>query len=214
MGGSPGALGARPRFPWPRCPPPLGAVAGPGGCGAAVSPVCLRPLLGLRGGGRRGGGALVPWRRPPTAAGGRPGGSGPGGQAVSWGVALFPRPPPLARDPRAGPRWGPLLPPLLSRGAGWLGAAVRVSGQRLVGCGAVGFPSALVVSALPPTGGGARPSVAPYCGGGVDRGPGFAGGGIPRHCPPTLSRVCRLGRHLRRRLCRGWGCDGSGFRRR
>ena len=35
-----------------------------GGCGAAVSSVCPRPLLGPRGrGGGSGGGPLVPWRR-------------------------------------------------------------------------------------------------------------------------------------------------------
>ena len=38
--------------------PPLGAAASPWGCGAAVSPVGLRPLLGP-GGGERGGGTLV-----------------------------------------------------------------------------------------------------------------------------------------------------------
>ena len=66
-----------------------------GGCGGAVSSVCLRPLMGLR---VRGG------------------------------------------DPRAGPRWSPSFPPPSSCGAGRPGAAVRVSGQRLAGCGAVGSP--------------------------------------------------------------------------
>ena len=39
--------------------PPLGAASSPGGCGTAVSPVGLRPLLGRWGGGR-GGGPPVP----------------------------------------------------------------------------------------------------------------------------------------------------------
>ena len=47
-----------------------------GGCGAAVSSVRLRSLLGLSGrGGGSGGGPLVPWRRLLTAGGG-------GGMAV------------------------------------------------------------------------------------------------------------------------------------
>ena len=87
--------------------PPLGAAALWGGCGAAVSPADLRPPTGRGGGGERGGEGwegggvprsppLVPWRRPPTAAGGGPGGSGPGDgePAADWGGALFPRPPP------------------------------------------------------------------------------------------------------------------------
>ena len=112
-----------------------------GGCGAAVSSVCLRPLLGLRGrGGGGGGGPLVPRRRPLMAEGGRPGGPGPGGQPLAGGshsslAHLY-----LELDPRAGPRWGPSSPPLSPRGAGRPGAAVRVSGQRLAGCGAVGSP--------------------------------------------------------------------------
>ena len=82
---------------------------------------------------------------------------------------------------------------------------MRVSGQRLAGCGAVGSPPALVVSALPPAGTGARSFVTPYRGGGVGRG---------AQLPPPLSRVRRLGRHLRRRLCGGWDCGGGGLRRR
>ena len=122
--------------PSPRVQRPL-----PGGCGAAVSSVCLRPLLGLRGrGGGSGGGPLVPWRRPLTAEGGRPGGPGPGGQPSAGGSHSSPAPLYLEPDPRAGPRWGPLSPPPSPRGAGRPGAAVRVSGQRLAGCGAVGSP--------------------------------------------------------------------------
>ena len=32
--------------------------------------------------------------------------------------------------------------------------------------------------------------------------------------PPPSSRIRRLGHHLRRRLCGGWGCGGGGLRRR
>ena len=112
-----------------------------GGCGAAVSSVCLRLLLGLRGrGGGSGGGPLVPWRRPLTGEGGRHGGPGPGGQLSAGGSHFSPTPLYLGSDPRAGPCWGPSSPPPSSRGAGRPGAAVRVSGQRLAGCGAVGSP--------------------------------------------------------------------------
>ena len=50
----------------------------------------------------------------------------------------------------------------------------------------------LVVSVLPPAGGGTLLRVVPYHGGGVGRG--------ARLLPP-LSRIRRLGHHLRRRLC-------------
>ena len=57
--------------PAPRVQRPL-----QGGCGAAVSSVCLRPLLSLSGrGGGSGRGLLVPWRRLLTPGGG-------GGMAV------------------------------------------------------------------------------------------------------------------------------------
>ena len=114
-----------------------------GGCGAAVSSVCLHPLLGLsgKGGGGSGGGALVPWRRLLTAGGGgRHGGPGPGGQPSAGGSRPSPAPLYLEPDPRAGPRWGPSSPRLSSRGAGRPGAAVRDSGQGLAGCGAAGSP--------------------------------------------------------------------------
>ena len=112
-----------------------------GGCGAAVSSICLRPLLDLggRGGGVRGG-PLVPWGCPLTAEGGRPGGPGPGGQPSAEGSHSSPAPLYLEPDPRAGTRLGPLSPPPSPRGAGRPGAAVRVSGQRLAGCRAVGSP--------------------------------------------------------------------------
>ena len=75
-----------------------------------------------------------------TAEGGRPGGPGPGGQLSAGGSHSSPAPLYLESDPRAGPRWGPSSPLPSSRGAGRPGAAVRVSGQRLAGCGAVGSP--------------------------------------------------------------------------
>ena len=130
------------RLPRPRCPRTPGAAASfGGGRGAAVSLVCLCPPLGLRGrGGGSGGGPLVPWRRSLTAEGGRPGGPGPGGQPSAEGSHSSPAPLYVESDPRAGPRSGPSSPTPSSCGAGRPGVAVRVSGQRLAGCGAVGSP--------------------------------------------------------------------------
>ena len=120
-----------PRVQWPLL----------GGCGAAVSSVCLRPLLGLSGRGGGVWGAL--WS--PGAASGRPGGGrhgglGPGGQPSAGGSHPSPAPLYLEPDPRAGLRWGPSSPLPSSRGAGRPGAAMRVSGQQLAGCGAAGSP--------------------------------------------------------------------------
>ena len=116
-----------------------------GGCGAAVSSVCLRPLLGLSGreggSGGSGGSPLVPLRRLLTAEGG--GGMAvpaPGASHRLGGSHPSPAPLYLEPDPRAGPRWGPSSPRSSSRGAGRPGAAVRVSGQRLAGCRAAGSP--------------------------------------------------------------------------
>ena len=141
----------RGRLPRPRCPLTPLAAASSGG----VRGRCLFGLppsaLGPEGEGRgSGGGPLVPWRRPLTAEGGRPGGPGPWGQPSAGGSHSSPAPLYLKPDPRAGPRWGPLSPPPSSRGAGRPGAAVRVSGQRLAGCGAVGSPPRLLSpSSLP-----------------------------------------------------------------
>ena len=84
-----------------------------GGCGAAVSSVCLRPLMALRGrvGGGSGGGPLVPWRHPLTAEGGAAGRSRPWGPAIGWGVAPFPHPPLPRAGPSCKPSLGPLVPP-------------------------------------------------------------------------------------------------------
>ena len=126
------------RLPRPWCP---GAAASSGG----VRGRCFLglPLSALgpegEGGGEVGGGPLVPWRRPLTADGGRPGGAGPGGQPSAGGSHSSPAPLYLELDPRAGPRSGPSFPSP-SHAAGRPGAAVRVSGQRLAGCGAVGSP--------------------------------------------------------------------------
>ena len=60
----------------------------------------------------------------------------------------------------------------------------------------------LVVSVLPPTGGGTLSCVVPYHGGAVGRGAGLL---------PRLSRICRLGHHLRRRLCAVHGGRGPPY---
>ena len=83
-----------------------------GECWAAVSPVCLRLLLGLSGRGGGVGGAL--WS--PGDASRRPGGgaawrSRPGGPAIGWGVAPFPRPRLPRARPSCRPSLGPLIPP-------------------------------------------------------------------------------------------------------
>ena len=198
-GGAPPALGGRRVAP---VAPLLWWVRGGGGGGAASPPA----LGSVRGGGGGGlGGGL--W--PPGDASRRPGGRGGGGMAVlvpgashrPGGRALHP--PPLSR---AGcsrrPSPGPLMPRPLSRGAGGPGVAVRVSGQWLAGCGAAGSsPRSLSPHSLPRE--VARPRTSCHTvGGGWVRGP------IP---PPQPSRTRRLGLHLRRRLCGGWGCGGGGL---
>ena len=129
------------RLPPLLCPLTPGAAASLGGvrgrCFFSLPPSALGPE---EEGGGDWGGPLVPWRRPRTAEGGRPGGPGPGGQPHAGGSHSSSAPLYLESDPRAGPRWGPTSPPLSSRGAGRPGAAVRVPGQRLAGCGAVGSP--------------------------------------------------------------------------
>ena len=111
---------------------PLGAAAPLGGCWAAVSLVGPRPPTGW-GGGRGGGGEgwggvpccppPAPWRRPPTAAGGRPGGFDPWGPPADRGGRTLPSPPlgPWVPGPGAGPRPGSQLSPQSSRGVGWAG---------------------------------------------------------------------------------------------
>ena len=136
-------VGAPPR-PWggggPRLwLPSWGGCGGGGGGGAA--PLALGPVW--EGGGGGWGGSFGPLAMPPVGqkggGGGRLGGPGPGGQPSARGVAPFPRPP----LPRAGssrsPSLGPLISRPLPRSAGRPGVAVRVSAQRLAGCGAA-FP--------------------------------------------------------------------------
>ena len=111
-----------------------------GGCGGGGPPPRLLSGLSGRGGGEWGG-ASGPLATPPDGrGGGRHGSPGPGGQPSAGGSRPSPAPLYLEPNPRAGPRWGPSSPRPLSRGAGRPGAAVRVSGQWLAGCGAAGSP--------------------------------------------------------------------------
>ena len=123
-----------------------------GGCGAAISSVWLCPLLGLSGrGGGEWGGPSGPLATPPDGRGGGAAWrSRPRGPAIGWGVAPFPRPPLPRAGPWCRPSLGPTSPRPSSRGAGRPGAAVRVSGQRLAGCGpADSPPSSLSPPSLP-----------------------------------------------------------------
>ena len=202
----PSGGGAPPR-PWggggPRLWPPSWGGCGGGGGGAAPSPA-LGPVL--EGEGGEWGGPLVPWRRLLAAGGGgRHGSPGPGGQPSAGGSGPSPAPLYLVPDPLAGPRWGPSSPRPLSRGAGRPGVAVRVSGQWLAGCGAAGSPPrSLSPHSLPRE--PARSLASCRTVGGA-----WVGGPSP---PPPLFRIRRLGHHLRRRLCGGWGCGGGGLCRR
>ena len=194
------------------CVSPLGAAAPRGvrGCHLSGRPPAAHGLGGGERGGWRGEGfpavpPPAPWHRPPTATGGRYGGSGPWRPAADRGGCTLPSPPlgPWVPGPRAGPRPGSLLSPPSSRGVGWpggggrcvLGAVVRVSGQRLAGCGAVGLLSRSVpASSLPLEVARAPP---PHCtgGGGCESGgSGLDGGGVPRHRPLSPPRAHRLGR--------------------
>ena len=129
------------RLPRPWCPLTPGAAASSGGVrGRRFFGLPPSALVSEGEGGGGGGGPLVPWRRPLTAKGGRPGGPGPGRQPLAGGSHSSHVPLYLDSDPRTGPRWGPLSPPPSSRGARRPGAALSVSGQPLAGCGAVGSP--------------------------------------------------------------------------
>ena len=81
-----------------------------GGRGAAVSSVCLRPLLGLRGRGGGRGGPSGPLAPPSDGRGGAAWQFRPRGPAVGWGVALSPHSP----LPRVGPSCRPSLGPLVT----------------------------------------------------------------------------------------------------
>ena len=135
----PSGGGAPPR-PWggggPRLwLPSWGGCGGEGGVGGPPPPPALGPVWD--GGGEWGGPLATP---PDGRGGGRHGSPGPGGQPSAGGSRPSPAPLYLEPDPRAGPRWGPSSPRPLSRGAARPGAAVRVSGQWLAGCGAAGSP--------------------------------------------------------------------------
>ena len=122
--GSPAVVGAGGRG-WGGRPParPRVCVGGGGGLGLGgpFGPLAM-PLVG------RGGGAGAAWQ------------SWPRGPAIGQGVAPFSRPPLSRAGFSRRPSPGPLIPRPLSRGAGWPGVAVRVSGQWLAGCGAAGSP--------------------------------------------------------------------------
>ena len=195
-GGASPALGGRRAAPvapllwWVRGgggPPALGSVWGGGvGWGGPLGPLAM-PLVGW------GGGAGAAWQ------------SWPRGPAIGQGVAPFSRPPLSRAGFSRRPSPGPLVPRPLSRGAGRPGVAVRVSGQWLAGCGAAGSPPRSLSShSLPRE--VARPRTSCHTVGGA-----WVGGPSP---PSQLSRTRRLGLHLRRRLCGGWGCGGGGLCRR
>ena len=182
-----------------------GSPAG-GGAGGGVGGPPPRPLSGLSGRGGGVGGPSGPLATPPDGRGGGwHGGPGPGGQPSAGGSRPSPAPLYLEPDPRAGPRWGPSSPRRSSRGAGRPGAAVRVSGQRLAGCGAAGSPPRSLSPPSLPREVARSPASCRTVGG------AWVGGPSP---PLPLPHVRRLGHHLRRRLCGGWGCGGGGLRRR
>ena len=196
------------RLPRPWCPSTPGAAASSGGVWGrrlfGLPPSALAPEW--EGGGGEWGGPSGPLATPPDGrGGGRHGGPGPGGQPSAGGSHPSPAPLYLEPDPRADPRWGPSSPRPSSRGAGRPGAAVRVSGQRLAGCGAAGSPSRSLSPPSLPREVARSPASCRTVGGPWVGGPSS---------PPSLSRVRRLGRHLRRPLCGGWGCGGGRLRRR
>ena len=184
--------------------PLLWRVRGGGGGGGGGAPP--RPPSGLCGGGGGGwGGPFGPLAMPLVGRGGGAGAawqSWPRGPAIGQGVAPFSRSPLSRAGFSRRPSPGPLISRPLSRGAGRPGMAVRVSGQRLAGCGAAGSPlRSSSPHSLPRE--VARPRTSCHTvGGGVGRG---------AQPPPKLSRTRRLGLHLRRRLCGGWGCGGGGL---
>ena len=132
--------------------PPLPPPRRPPSSGGAEGRARGSPAGGGAGGGGECGGPSGPLAMPPDGrgGGGRHGCPGPGGQPSAWGSRPSPAPLYLEPDPRAGPCWGPSSPRPLSRGAGRPGAAVRVSGQWLAGCGAAGsLPCSLSPYSLP-----------------------------------------------------------------
>ena len=202
--------GGEPPGPWggggPRLWLPCCGGFGGGGWGGRPP---ARPRVCVWGGGGVGwGGPFGPLAMPLVGRGGGAGAawqSWPRGPAIGQGVAPFSRPPLWRAGFSRRPSPGPLIPRPLSRGAGRPGVAVRVSGQWLAGCGAAGSPPrSLSPHSLPRE--VARPRTSCHTVGGA-----WVGGPSP---PPQISRTRRLGLHLRRRLCGGWGCGGGGLCRR
>ena len=169
-------------------PPPPGCSGLPvgvrGRCLSGRPPSALGP-----GGGGGEGGAL--WS--PDAAPRRPRGGGlavpaPGGQPSAGGAHPSPAPLyPVRAGPSCRPSVGPPAPPAVVARR-WLAGGGR-EGQRsaVSGLRGSGLPLALIVPALPPTGGGARLSVALYRGGGVGRGARLRRGGRPAALSPPHS---------------------------
>ena len=140
------SVGSREQVQRPLAPPHR-----PPGSGGAEGRARGSSAGGGAGGGGGCGGPSGPLAMPPDGrGGGRHGSPGPGGQPSAGGSRPSPAPLYLESDPRAGPRWGPSSPRPLSRSAGRPGAAVRVSGQCLAGCGAAGsLPRSLSPYSLP-----------------------------------------------------------------
>ena len=72
------------------------------------------PPSALGGGGGEWGGPSGPLTPPPDGRGGAAWRSRPQGPAVSWGVALFPRPPLSRAGPSCRPSLGSLVPPAVA----------------------------------------------------------------------------------------------------
>ena len=196
--GGPGARQGR--VPVPHSTAPFSLGGHPRGV-AGMGPGLTRAGGGRGGGGMGGRGGSPqsppgPLAPPPVGRGG--GGlvvPALGGQPLTRGGALFPRPPPpfgchtlvqaLARAP-CSPRCRRAV--LAGRGGGGaVSAGGSVSGQQsaVSGLRGSGPPLPLVAPVLPPTGGRARPSAAPYGGGGVGRGARLLWGGRPAALSPS-----------------------------
>ena len=166
---------------------------------------------GAEGWGGEGFPAVPPWppgAAPLTAAGGRPGGSGPRGPAADRGSVLFPRLPltlgcrtlsqALARVFCSPCRRRAVPAGTGGGGGGPVCAGGGGPGQRSAVSGLPGSGPPLVLGApvFPPSGGGARLSAALYRRGAVGRGARPPRGGRPAalsHAPPPPPRAHRLG---------------------